>query len=57
MYMETRTPHDYEHYKATEKECKKAIRKAKKKFEGNIACNGNKRPFNSYIKSKTKSRM
>ena len=28
----------------------------KKKFENNIAKNGNKRPFNLYIKSKTKSR-
>ena len=57
MYMEARTPQNYDRYKATEKECKRAIRRAKKKFETNIARNGNKRPFNSYIKSKTKSRV
>lgn len=57
VYMDTRTPQDYDRFKATEKECKRAIRKAKKKFETSIARNGNKRPFNSYIKSKTKSRV
>ena len=31
------------------------MRRAKKKIEVKIATNGNKRPFNSYIKSKTKS--
>ena len=56
-YMETRTDRDFARYKATVKECKKEIRKAKKKFESSIAKNGNKKPFNSYIKSKTKSRI
>ena len=57
LYMQTGTTYDLDRYKATEKECKKAIRKAKKKFESSIARNGNKRPFNSYIRSKTKSRV
>ena len=56
-YMETLTDNDFDRYKQTAKECKKEIRKAKKKFECSIAKNGNKRPFNSYIKSKTKSRI
>ena len=56
-YMMTGSPLDFDRYKSTEKECKKAIRKAKKKFESDIAKNGNKRPFNSYIKYKTKSRV
>ena len=56
-YMESRTDRDFDRYKATAKECKKEIRKAKKKFESSIAKNGNKKPFNSYIKSKTKSRI
>ena len=56
-YMETRSPYDFERFKCTEKECKRAVRKAKKKFESNIAKNGNKRPFNSYIKSKTKAHV
>ena len=48
--MDTSTAFDYDRYMRTAKECKKAIRKAKKKFETNIAKNGNK-------KSKTKSRV
>ena len=39
-----------------EKDCTRAVRSAKRKFEKNIAQNGNKKPFTSYIKSKTKSR-
>ena len=57
VYMETNSAYDFDRYMSTAKECKKAIRKAKKKFETNIANKGNKRPFNSYIKSKTKSRV
>ena len=55
-YMRTRSePHKVQ-FKQTEKLCKKAVRAAKRKFETKIAKHGNKRPFNSYIKSKTKSR-
>ena len=57
IYMDSNSPQDFERYRNTAKDCKKAIRKAKKKFENNIAKNGNKRPFNSYIRSKTKSRV
>ena len=53
--MRTGTPYDFDRYKSTETECKRAIRRATKKFEANIAKNGNKRPFNLYIRSKTKS--
>ena len=56
-YMHTRTDDNFNRFKETEKKCKRAIRSAKKKFEMNIARNGNKRPFNSYIKSKTRSRV
>ena len=55
-YMTSRTEIHREQFKRTEKLCKKAVRSAKRKFESNIAKNGNKRPFNAYIKSKTKSR-
>ena len=48
--METLTDIDFDRYKQTAKECKKEIRKAKMKFECSIANNGNKRPFNSYIR-------
>ncbi len=54
--METRQPEDEAKFKKTQKECKKAVRQAKRKFEQKIAQNGNKRPFVAYIKSKTKSR-
>ena len=37
-------------------ECKKAVREAKRRFEQLIATNGNKRPFNTYITSRTKNR-
>ena len=55
-YMTSRTEIHREQFKRTEKLCKKAVHSAKRKFESNIAKNGNKRPFNAYIKSKTKSR-
>ena len=55
--MDSGTDQDFERYKQTAKECKKAIRQAKKRFETSISKNGNKRPFNAYIKSKTKSRI
>ena len=57
LYMNTRSDEHYVQFKKTEKMCKKAIRSAKRKFEQKIAKNGNKRPFNSYIKSKTSSRL
>ena len=56
-YMQTRTQEYFTKFKETEKKCKKAIRSAKRKFERDIAKNGNKRPFNSYIKSRTSSRI
>ena len=56
-YMQTRTQENFTKFKETEKKCKKAIRSAKRKFDRDIAKNGNKRPFNSYIKSRTSSRV
>ena len=57
LYMDSGTDQDFESYKQTAKKCKKSIRQAKKRFETSISKNGNKRPFNAYIKSKTKSRI
>ena len=56
IFMETRRQEDEISFKKLQKECKKAVRQAKRKFEQKIAVNGNKRPFVAYIKSKTKSR-
>ena len=57
LYQADRTEAHFDQCKKTEKACKKSVRSAKRKFEQNIAKNGNKRPFNSYIKSKTASKV
>ena len=54
--MHTRSPIHFDQFKQSEKKCKKGVRAAKKYFERKIAKNGNKRPFNSYIKSKTSTK-
>ena len=54
QYMQTRTQKN--NFIKAQKECKKAVRGGKRKFEQLIATNGNKRPFNSYITSRTKNR-
>ena len=56
LYMQTRSAEHEANFRVSQKECKKAVRKSKMRFEKQLASNGNKRPFNSYIKSKTKSR-
>jgi len=55
LYQQDRSIANFDQFKITEKLCKKAVRSAKRKFEQSIANNVNKRPFNSYIKSKTSS--
>ena len=55
-YRSNRSEANFEQFKKTEKECKKCIQSAKRQFERKIAYNGNKRPFNAYVKSKTKCR-
>ena len=57
LYQQDRSIANYDQFKKTEKLCKRAVRSSKRKFEQSIANNGNKRPFNSYIKSKTSSRV
>ena len=51
-----RTDTNFDQFKLSEKLCKRAVQNAKRGFERKIADNGNKRPFNSYVKSKTKTR-
>ena len=55
-YAKNRTNDNFIRYKEAEKECKKGVSAAKRNFERKIAKSGNKRPFNVYVKSKTKSR-
>ena len=47
---------EFPKFKEVEKVGKKEVRKAKRNFENKIARNGNKKPFISYIKGKTKAR-
>jgi hypothetical protein len=56
IYCNDRTEENLKIYKKVEKECKKAVRNAKRKFEKKLATSTNKKPFNSYLRSKTKSR-
>ena len=55
-FTKNRSIVNFDNYKVMEKLCKKAVQTAKKCFERKIADSGNKRPFNSYVKSKTKTR-
>ena len=47
QYMQTRTQKN--NFIKAQKECKKAVRGGKRKFEQLMAKNENKRPFTSYI--------
>lgn len=55
-YMSDRSNANFDEFKQVQKACKKAVRQAKRKFERNIAENGQKKTFNAYVKSKTKAR-
>ena len=55
-YTSSKTPEHFERYKQQEKTTKKAVSSAKRRYEKRIANNGNKKPFNAYIKTKTKDR-
>ena len=56
-FAKNRSADNFVRFKEVEKECKRAVHNAKRNFEKKIADSGNKRPFNSYVKSKTKSRQ
>ena len=49
-----RTDENLRIYKKVEKQCKKAVRNSKRKFEQKLAKDTNKKPFNAYLRSKTK---
>jgi hypothetical protein len=55
-FSKNRSDYNFDKYKQAEKLCKQGVSAAKRKFERNIANSGNKRPFNAYVKCKTKSR-
>ena len=57
IYCHDRTEENLKIYKKVEKNCRKAVRNAKRKFERKIASSSNKKQFNSYLKSKTKTKL
>ena len=56
MYVKNRTEANFRDFKVSEKEAKRSVQSAKRRFEKSIASSKNKRPFNSYIKSKAHSK-
>ena len=54
--QKNRNEANFANNKDIETQCKRAVSLAKKCFEKKIADNGNKRPFNAYVKSRTKTR-
>ena len=55
-FKSDRSPANFDLYKRSESELKKAVQSSKRSFERKIANSGNKRPFNQYVKSKSKAR-
>ena len=56
IYRNTKAEQDHINFKKCEKECAKAVRSAKRRFEQNISRKENKRLFNSYVKRKIRSK-
>ena len=56
-YLSDRCDENFTAFKIIEKECKKSVQTAKRKFEKSLAESKNKRPFNAYVKSKSKCRV
>ena len=56
LYCSDRTRANHEDYKKIEKQCRKAVRTSKRKFEKKLADNKNMKPFNSYTKGKLKTK-
>ena len=55
-YMENRTGEHFTRFKKQEKITKKAVQAAKRYYEKKLADNMNQKPFNAYLKSKTKTK-
>ena len=54
--MKSKDNSDFERFKECEKQVKKSVRQAKRRFEKNLSIKENKKAFNSYLRTKTKSR-
>ena len=55
-YKNNRTNDNFDKFKVAEKQAKKAVRSAKRSFEKKLSRNGNRKPFDSYVRNKTKAR-
>lgn len=55
-YKSTNSPNDYDNFKRAEKECRRAVRASKRKFEKKLSNTEHKRNFNSYVKRRLKTR-
>ena len=55
-YLNYKDIESFTKYKICEKECKKAIRNAKRNYEKKIANDSNLKTFNAYVKKKTKNK-
>ncbi len=56
ILCKNRTDENLTIYKAVEKKCKRAVRNSKRRFEKKLAKDTNPKPFNAYLRSKTKVR-
>ena len=55
-YKKNRTNDNFNKFKAAEKQAKKAVRSAKRSLEKKLSRNWNRKPFDSYVRNKTKAR-
>jgi hypothetical protein len=56
IYCKDRSDENLRIYRKVEKKCRYAVRKAKRSFEKKLSQDTNKKPFNAYMKSKTKAK-
>ena len=56
-FCRNRSDLNFQNYKLAEKQCKRGVQEAKRRFERNMAEEGNKRPFAAYVKSKTRAKV
>jgi len=56
ILCKNRTDENLTIYRSVEKKCKRAVRNSKRRFEKKLAKDTNPKPFNAYLRSKTKVR-
>ena len=56
-YKNNRTNNNFDKFKAAEKQAIKAVHSAKRSFEKKLSRYGSRKPFDSYVRNKTKARI